>query len=286
MAMTRSTKTNKLDELHQRLTAQVEALVSGDDWWAMLDIAARLHRYSARNVILILSQRPDGVTRVAGYRRWQSLGRQVRKGEQGIAILAPCVYHKRPVDDAEGNDSPELGRILRGFRVAYVWDESQTDGEPIPDVRPQLLVGDDPAQLWAGLASQLDACGYTVSRGDCGGANGFTDFLAREVMVRDDVDELQAAKTLCHETAHALLHDPSQEPVGRARAEVEAESVAYIVCQLAGLATTEYSLPYVARWSRGDVALITATTERVLATARTVLAGMGIDPDVVEEPVN
>jgi len=80
MAMTRSPKTDRLDEIHQRTTAQMEALVSGDDWRAMLDSAARLHRYSARNVMLIVSQRPEGVTRVAGYRRWQSLGRQVRKG--------------------------------------------------------------------------------------------------------------------------------------------------------------------------------------------------------------
>jgi hypothetical protein len=284
MAMTRSTKTDKLDELHQRLTAQVEALVSGDDWRAMLDIAARLHRYSARNVMLILSQRPDGVTRVAGYRRWQSLGRQVRKGEQGIAILAPCIYRKRPVDDTEANDSPELGRILRGFRVAYVWDELQTDGEALADVRPQLLVGDDPAQLWDGLVAQLDGCGYAVSRGDCGGANGFTDFLTRKVMVRDDVDELQAAKTLCHETAHALLHDPCQEPVARARAEVEAESVAYVVCQRAGLATTDYSLPYVARWSSGDADVVRSTADRVLGAARQILDGLGLADSDGEAP--
>lgn len=280
MAMTRSTKTDKLDELHQRLTAQVEALVSGDDWRAMLDVASRLHRYSARNVILILSQRPEGVTRVAGYRRWQSLGRQVRKGEQGIAILAPCVYRKRPVDDAEGKDSPELGRILRGFRVAYVWDESQTDGEALPDVRPELLVGDDPAHLWAALAAQLDACGYSLERGECGGANGSTDFLARKVTVRDDVDDLQAAKTLCHELAHVLLHDPSHEPVARARAEVEAESVAYVACQRAGLATTDYSLPYVARWSSGDVDVVRSTADRVLGAAQQILDGLGLtDPD-------
>ncbi|MDQ6945667.1 MAG: ArdC family protein [Actinomycetota bacterium] len=278
---TTRTKTDKLDELHERLATQVESLISGEDWKAMLDIAARLHRYSARNVMLILSQRPAGVTMVAGYRRWQSLGRQVRKGEQGIAILAPCVYRKRPIDDAAaGHDSPELTRILRGFRVAYVWDESQTDGEALPDVRPELLVGDDPAQLWAGLVAQLDGCGYTVSRGDCGGANGFTDFLARKVMVRDDVDELQAAKTLCHETAHALLHDPSQQPVARARAEVEAESVAYIVCQRAGLATTDYSLPYVARWSGGDADVVRSTADRVLGAARRILDGLGLaDPD-------
>ncbi len=122
MPTTRTPKTERLEELHRRLTAQVEALVSGEDWKAMLDVAARLHRYSARNVMLILSQRPEGVTRVAGYRRWQSLGRQVRKGEQGIAILAPCVYRARPADEAAGKDSAEVARILRGFRVAYVWD--------------------------------------------------------------------------------------------------------------------------------------------------------------------
>ncbi len=161
----------------------------------------------------------------------------------GIAILAPCVYRARPADEAAGKDSAEVARILRGFRVAYVWDESQTDGEPLPDVRPQLLVGDDPARLWCGLVDQLTAAGYSVSRGFCGGANGVTDFAAHTVTVRDDVDDLQATKTLCHEFAHGLLHEPSQEPVTRAQAEVEAESVAYVVCQRAGMATTDYSLP-------------------------------------------
>jgi len=273
---TTATKTDKLDELHQRLTDHIQALVSGEDWKAMLDIAARLHHYSARNVMLILAQRPEGVTRVAGYRRWQSLGRQVRKGQHGIAILAPCVYRKRPVDDVEADDSPELARILRGFRVAYVWDESQTDGEALADVRPQLLVGDDTAQLWAGLAAQVTAAGFTLERGDCNGANGVTDFLARTVRVRADVDDLQAAKSLCHEWAHGLLHGPGQDPIARNRAEVEAESVAYVVCQAAGMATTQYSLPYLARWSRGDAALITATADRVLAAARTILDGLGL----------
>ena len=285
MTPTRTARTEKLEELHQRLTAQVEALVTGEQWKAMLDVASKLHRYSARNVILILSQRPEGVTRVCGYRRWQALGRQVRKGEQGIAILAPCVYRVRPVDEAAGRDAPEVARILRGFRVAYVWDESQTDGEPLPDVRPQLLVGDDPAQLWGGLVGQLTAAGYTVGRGPCSGANGVTDFLAHTVTVRDDVDELQAAKTVCHELAHALLHDPSQEPVGRARAEVEAESVAYVVCQRAGMATTDYSLPYVARWCGGDLDVVSAVADRVLTAARTILDGLDLpDPDTEAVP--
>ncbi len=100
---------------------------------AMLDVASKLHRYSARNVILILSQRPEGVTRVCGYRRWQSLGRQVRKGEAGIAILAPCVYRTRPADEAAGRDAPEVVRILRGFRVAYVWDQLSRELSSLKD---------------------------------------------------------------------------------------------------------------------------------------------------------
>jgi len=194
---TTRTRTDKLDELHQRLTDQVQSLISGDDWRAMLSVASRFYRYSARNIFLIHAQFPTA-TRVAGYRRWASLGRHVRRGESGIGILAPCVYRGCPGDDA-GDEATESKRVLRGFRVVYVFDESQTDGEALPDVRPQLLAGDDTAQLWEGLAAQVSAAGFTVERGHCGGANGVTDFLARTVTVRGDVDDLQAAKSLCHE---------------------------------------------------------------------------------------
>ncbi len=165
-----------------------------------------------------------------------------------------------------------------------MWDESQTDGAPLADVRPQLLVGGDPAELWGGLVAQLAAAGYSVRRGDCGGANGVTDFAARTVRVRADVDDLQATKTLCHELAHVLLHEPAPVAVPRARAEVEAESVAYVVCQRAGMDSTDYSLPYVARWSGGDPAAVRDSTERVVVTARSILDGLG-RADVDEETV-
>ncbi len=110
-----------------------------------------------------------------------------------------------------------------------------------------------------------------------------TDFLARTVRVRADVDDLQAVKSLCHELGHGLLHDPSHDPIARNRAEVEAESVAYVVCQAAGMATTQCSLPYLARWSRGDAAVITATADRVLGTARNILDGLSLGmPDTDE----
>src|ERR671932_2053103 len=105
--------TDKIAALHRRLADKVEALTTTEDWAAMLAVAARFHRYSANNVLLIAAQRPDA-TRVAGYRTWQRLGRQVRKGERGLAILAPCLYRRRSLDE-DGDDAPEGARVVRGF---------------------------------------------------------------------------------------------------------------------------------------------------------------------------
>ncbi len=263
-------KADKAAQLHDRLLTQVQALLDGQDWKQFLAVAARFHRYSPNNVFLILAQAPNA-TRVAGYRRWQSLGRQVRKGERGIAILAPCVKRARPVDDDEEAERPELVRILRGFRVAHVWDITQTDGEPLPDVRPTLLTGEAPVGLWDALAQELSDAGYALERGDCQGANGRTSYLTRTVTVRDDVDDAQAVRTLIHELAHVWLHDPQDGAHHRGRAEVEAESVAYIVSEVAGLQPEAYSLPYVAVWSDGDIDTVRSTATTVLATARRVL---------------
>ncbi|MGH9150573.1 MAG: ArdC-like ssDNA-binding domain-containing protein, partial [Acidimicrobiales bacterium] len=223
----------------------------------------------------ILLQAPNA-TRVGGYRRWQSLGRQVRKGERGIAIFAPCVYRARPLDDDEAAGAPELARVLRGFRIAHVWDESQTDGDPLPDVRPQLLAGEAPAGLWDGLAREVADAGYELTLGQCGGANGRTSYATRTVTVRDDVDDAQATRTLMHELAHVWLHDPDEALHHRGVAEVEAESTAYVVCQAAGMVTDGYSLPYVARWSGGDPEKVRLTAERVIGASRRALIAVGI----------
>jgi len=187
----------------------------------MLDTAAKFHSYSLGNLLLIGAQAPQA-TRVAGFRTWQSLGRQVRKGERGIAILAPCTYRPKAADRTEsagpagqeppttcsGGAAPDAGgkKQVRGFRAVHVFDDVQTEGDALPEVAPTLLVGQAPAGLWNDLASQVTGHGYALERGDCGGANGYTDPTRRVVRVRGDVDDAHAVKTL----AHDLLTAPSR----------------------------------------------------------------------------
>jgi antirestriction protein ArdC len=266
---------DKLTAAHNALVEAVESITTGEDWARMLDTASRFHRYSANNVFLIMLQRPDA-TRVAGYKTWQSLGRQVRKGERGIRILAPCKYRRTEVDAQTGQETTYSG--IRGFTTTTVFDVAQTDGDELPDVAPTLLAGEAVAGLWDALAAQVKEQGYTLERGDCSGANGCTDHRVRTVRVRDDVSEAQATKTLCHELAHVLLHpDTTAYFQCRGRSEVEAESVAFLVCQTAGLTTDGYSFPYVARWADGDPGVVRSTAERVLGASRAILAALESD---------
>ena len=248
------TTTEKLNATHGELVKAVGALVSGEDWRAMLEVAKRFHTYSANNVLLICAQRLDA-TRVAGYTTWKRLGRQVRRGEHGIAILAPIVTRtnrERKTDvptstevvtPSDGERAPRHAeRVLRGFRVAHVFDVSQTDGEPLADITPVPLEGAAPGAVFDALARLLERSGYTLLRADCSPANGKTHFLSRTVVVRPDLSPAQALKTLAHEVAHTMLHDGSEYGAGcRGVAEVEAESVAYLVCGAVGLRSDVYS---------------------------------------------
>jgi antirestriction protein ArdC len=267
------TRTDRLAEAHDRLVAAIEALVGGEDWQRFLDTARRFRAYSLNNLLLIYTQRPDA-TRVAGYRTWQSLGRQVRRGEQGIAILAPCTYRPAADDIDEQTDTPT--RVLRGFKVVHVFDIDQTEGDPLPAPPVHLLDGEDPGQVTDRLAAVIEAHGFTFTRGPMPAghtdANGVTDYTARAVTVRHDLAAAQQAKTTAHELAHVLLHDPATgNRPERNVCEIEAESVAYLVCGSHGLASGDYSFGYVATWAAGDSAAVRATAERVTACAARIL---------------
>jgi hypothetical protein len=238
----------------------------------MLAAAARFHSYSSRNCLLILSQMPTA-TQVAGYRTWQSLGHQVRKGERGIGVIAPVVYRNIEEEAEEGQDSPAA---IRGWKIEHVFDVSQTDGDPLPDVEPVRLDGEAPEGFWHGLAAQVEANGFVLLREapTHPKALGEMDRTATTVRVRDDLAPAQACKTLAHELAHIELgHGTRDCPDPRSRAEVEAESVAYVVAMASGLDTSSYSLPYLAGWAESgkEAEVMADTAERVIGTARRIL---------------
>ncbi|EQD77939.1 protein containing DUF955, partial [mine drainage metagenome] len=224
---------------------------------------ARFHRYSAGNVLLILVQRPDA-SQVAGYTTWQSLGRQVRKGEHGIAILAPVFPRKATStqraaagggeqieqDDGEGQGARSPVR----FRVAHVFDVSQTEGEQLPEPPIHRLEGDSSEARW--LLERLlevardEGVKVEMAATDTGQANGFYRPATREIHVAHGLATDQKAKTLAHEMAHHLLeHGRGRDP-GRHAEEAEAEGVAFVVCSRFGLDTSQYSFGYVSAWAR------------------------------------
>jgi len=284
---------DRLEQFHATLTKQVLTLTSSPAWIDWLRTAARFHHYSFGNTIAIWMQRPDA-TQVAGYRAWQGMGRQVRKGEKGIQILAPVTRRADPGhDEAGGPDrdtappSPAVGtdaretRQLVGVRIAHVFDYAQTDGEPLPQpIRPTLLTGHAPQNLWDGLARQVVEAGFELFlRAPPSRANGRTDWTVRQVLIRPELDPAQRVKTLAHELGHVMLHAPhhSTDPttaVCRGSREVEAESVAFLVTSARGMDTAQYSSPYVAGWAQdsNDVeATLRHTASQALTTAHRIL---------------
>ena len=273
-------------QLHGILVEQVSSLESVDAWQAWLRFANGFHRYSFNNTLLIWAQCPQA-TAVAGYRAWQALGRQVRKGEKAIKVLGP-VTRKVTRQDANGNPvrdgdgQPVLALQMVGVKPVSVFDVSMTEGAALPEPpQPQLLVGEAPPGLWESLEALIAEQGFRVTRGDCGTANGVTMYDTREVRVRSDVDDAQSVRTLCHEAAHVLLHSDrhSLASACRGRVEVEAESVAYLVTSSHQMDPAQYSFTYVAGWAHDaarttgdDVAsIVQATGQRVIETANRIL---------------
>ncbi|MFJ2300076.1 ArdC family protein [Oerskovia paurometabola] len=296
----------KLAAVHAQLAASVGELVTGDDWKRALGFAAKFRSRSFSNVLLIYQAHATAFeqgrvpsptpTYVAGYKQWQALRHQVRRGEAGYPILAPVIGRYAAVSP---NDRPGLWRRL-GFRertapdeilrtrlistkVASVWDVSLTDGDPILEPpTPQLLAGQAPPGLLDGLAKQIVDRGFTVSTvldaAAIGGANGLTDYRALAVTYRDDVDPASACRTLVHELAHVMLHGPDHldAVAHRGVAEVEAESVALMIYAAHHMDSSTYSVPYVSTWASQvpgmePLEVVAATANRVRTTSLTIL---------------
>lgn len=264
---------DRAEALHSQLLDRVGQLRTSKEWLDAMVTAARFHDYSFGNWVLLWSQaetRGTQITRPAGYRAWQRLGRQVRRGERGYQILAPVTRKAKGTDKGD----EETPQVLVGFRVATVFDIAQTDGEPLPDAGPRLLSGEAGATLVDAAIGMIQAEGFTFSLGKLRGPNGVTRPVTREVVVDGRLEGAQITKTTVHELAHVLMHANSETVDCRGQVEVEAESVAYVVCAAAGLDTSSYSVAYVAGWAETTDAperILLATGERIVAASRRIL---------------
>ena len=248
-------------DLLQRLEDGVSAVQSSDEWRRLLQAQAKFHKYSMGNVCLILDQRPDA-TRVGGFHTWLSLGRHVRKGEHGIAILAPVFppkAQKGPDQEPVQSDETEVEKAGRGapvhFRVAYVFDVSQTEGDPLPERPAHDLTGDsqEARLLFGRLVLVAEEEGLRVRYEDPAALRGAKGYYQRDTMTIVLAKGLAAdhsVKTLVHELAHHFSgHGVSGVQSDRSRAEAEAEGTAFVACEHFGIDTASYSFGYVTSWS-------------------------------------
>ncbi|MCL4552140.1 MAG: ArdC-like ssDNA-binding domain-containing protein [Candidatus Marsarchaeota archaeon] len=247
-------------EVLARLEQAVGQIHDSDTFRRYLDVQARFHKYSWGNVALILAQRPEA-TNVAGYNTWLKLHRYVRKGEKGIRIIVPMRRKEREGEE----ETDEEQRVF--FGTGVVFDISQTEGEPLPEVEVPMLDGDQGADLYDHLEELVRREGVSVKQegGELVGDSMGAYFPGkREIIVRR-ASALQMTKTLAHEIAHHfILNDP---PATKDENESIAESVAYVVCGHFGLDTGARSFPYVALWSRDTTVLkkVLTVVQRVSA---------------------
>jgi len=260
----------RLAAAHERLAVEVAVLRSGEDWRCFLDFQAKLHVYSASSSTLIAAQHAEAFERglvgsvdpghVAGFATWRALGRSVGRGQHGCMILASCRVDRRVALDAEGNarrlgrgEMPgewgwvESRRVVSGFRVEHVFSVQQTSGVVLrARPLPRLLAGEAPRGLGAVVLELIASYGFsvdTVADADTiGGANGVTAWELRAVVVRADMVDAAMVETLIHEAGHVLGHaEAPGRLLPRPLEEVEAESVAFVVASVDGMATDGYS---------------------------------------------
>jgi hypothetical protein len=241
-------------DVHATLVRGLAELTSSRRWREWLAMQARFPSYSYGNVLLIGAQCPSA-TRVAGYRAWRGLGRHVRRGERAIYILAPLWRRDRSGGAHAATVAADAPRRLVGFRPVAVFDISQTEGAELPEIC-QPLTGPDRGDNFARLVEVAGRLGFDVVRRRLGaGVNGECHLAVRQIVIDEALHGAQAVKTLAHELAHGLLHEGETD---RARAELEAESTAYLLCRELGIDSAEYSFGYVASWSGGGDAAAAA----------------------------
>lgn len=269
--MADNTQYQKVKEITDQLEQGIQDLFESEKYMSWLRTMSKFHDYSLNNTLLIAFQRPDA-TLVAGYTAWQKqFGRQVQKGEKAIKILAPAPYKekveiekldpvtKTPIYSDDGKPIIEVQEVTRpAFKVVSVFDVSQTEGREIPSLGVDELSG-DVREYEMFFEALKRSCPVPMEFENIeGSANGYYHQMEQRIAIREGMSQVQTIKTAIHEMAHQRLHavdplDEKSEIINQTRSskEVEAESVAYTVCQHYGIETSDYSFAYVAGWSHG-----------------------------------
>ncbi len=286
------TQKDRIKFITDKLEQGIKDLFNSDRYREYLATMSKFHDYSLNNSLLILFQKPDA-SRVAGFNAWkQKFHRYVKEGEKGIKIIAPAPYKKvveeqkmdnsgQYVFGADGKPIMEQKTVeIPTFKVTTVFDLSQTDGEPLPDITTQLEGNIELYEKFFRTLKEISP--VPVELEDIqGSSNGYYHLEDKRIAIKDSLSEMQTIKTTIHEIAHAKLHAlpeadaPEEEMANRPdrnTREVQAESVAYIVCQHFNIDTSDYSFGYIAGWSSGqETKELRASLETIRETASEII---------------
>ena len=288
-----NTEKQRVQELTDKLEQGLQDLFNSDSYRNYLSTMSKFHNYSFNNTLLIAMQKPDA-TLVAGFKAWhKNFDRHVKKGEKGIRILAPAPYKIKeerdkidPVTqelllDKDGNPQKEEVEItIPAFRAVSVFDVAQTDGKPIPELAAKELLSD--VEGYQDMIRAVEAISPVPIELEeiAGDSKGYYDREAKRIAVQENMSESQTLKTMIHEVAHSKLHSKEVEQdeqmkKDRNTKEVEAESIAYTVCQHFGIDTSDYSFGYIAGWSSGrDTKELRSSMDTIRRTASELITGI------------
>ena len=293
IVLTSEKPAEKLKEITDRLEQGITELFESERYKEYLRVMSKFHNYSFNNTLLIAMQKPDA-SLVAGFSAWKNnFGRNVMKGQKGIKIIAPSPFKIRqemkkidphtqqPIIGKDGKPVTEEKEItIPAYKVVSVFDVSQTEGKELPDIAVDELTGD--VERYKDFFAALEKTSPVPIGFEqiAGGSHGYYHLEDKRIAIDEGMSELQTLKTAIHEIAHAKLHDidlnapeNEQQPrVDRRTREVEAESVAYTVCQHYGLDTSDYSFGYVAGWSSGrELSELKSSLETIRSAAAEII---------------
>lgn len=273
----------KIKAALERIDNSLAAINTDEDWIHFLCFQAQFYNYSFGNAMLIFSQNPNA-TYVKGYKAWNKLGRYVKRGSKGLAILAPCIQKVEVFKEPENKNmyhdeeaEKEIRKVVSGFRIAYVYDIADTDGDD--SMLPVLVTGlagnsEQEKEIYERLLGVISK-EHSVQEVSGTASKGSFNLETKVISIREDLEYLQKIKTLLHEYAHLLdFQTHPEDDISRNRRELIAESVAFIVSLRLGLDTSRYSMSYIKSWlkDKEELKIIADSVQKIAYTIITELA--------------